>query len=342
VIKATFNKIPLPEFPLNVTTSGGGSGSVECKINGGAQGPCPAEVEEESSVELIAVPGVGSVLTEWTTGPCAGESSTPCSFTMPGEEVSANAEFNVATYSFAVTEEGEGAGSVECEVNAGGLGPCPTEATHGDTIKVVATPEAENIVESITGAGSAAGSCSIAGEGESGECEFEITANSSVNVVFESAGTKATTPATVEGEVPITTSLEGCEAPVVLGPFVPAVVENYLGNCGLTATSTGAESELSASDEDESPVTKGHLVQPPYKLPSALETRATGLPGLEFPGVGGPFAPLTSPVTLLTYPGPVSADAVTVFFRQHIGLHDALHTGTYAKTITLTLEQTTP
>jgi hypothetical protein len=31
-----------------------------------------------------------------------------------------------------------------------------------------------------------------------------------------------------------------------------------------------------------------------------------------------------------------------VFFRQHIGLHDALHTGTYAKTITLTLEQTTP
>ena len=39
---------------------------------------------------------------------------------------------------------------------------------------------------------------------------------------------------------------------------------------------------------------------------------------------------------------PVSKDAVGIGFRQPIGEHDPLHTGVYAKTITLTLEQTKP
>jgi len=38
----------------------------------------------------------------------------------------------------------------------------------------------------------------------------------------------------------------------------------------------------------------------------------------------------------------VSNDPVTIAFKQHIGAGDALRTGTYAKTLTLTLSTTTP
>ena len=58
------------------------------------------------------------------------------------------------------------------------------------------------------------------------------------------------------------------------------------------------------------------------------------------------FAPLSttagSPLTLLTYSGPVSNDAVTIGFRQHIAANQALRTGAYSKTLTFTLSTTTP
>jgi len=56
----------------------------------------------------------------------------------------------------------------------------------------------------------------------------------------------------------------------------------------------------------------------------------------------GTFAPLTAPVPLVTYLGPASNDAVTVEFKQAIGAGEALRTGTYAKTLTLTLSTDEP
>jgi hypothetical protein len=58
-----------------------------------------------------------------------------------------------------------------------------------------------------------------------------------------------------------------------------------------------------------------------------------------------PFAPLTgnsSPLTLLTYGGPVANDAVTIALKQPIGALEPLRTGTYSKTLTFTLSTTTP
>ena len=46
--------------------------------------------------------------------------------------------------------------------------------------------------------------------------------------------------------------------------------------------------------------------------------------------------------SLLTWTGPVSNDAVTVDFKQPVGAGDALRTGTYAKTLRLTLSTTAP
>ena len=55
------------------------------------------------------------------------------------------------------------------------------------------------------------------------------------------------------------------------------------------------------------------------------------------------FAPVSaSPLTLLTYTGPVSNDPVTLNFQQHIGASDALRTGSYAKSLTFTLSTTNP
>ena len=61
---------------------------------------------------------------------------------------------------------------------------------------------------------------------------------------------------------------------------------------------------------------------------------------------GGAFASLSttagSPLALLSYTGPVSNDAVTLGFRQHIGPTQPLRTGTYGKTLTFTLSTTNP
>ena len=275
---------------------------------------------------MTPVDGTGSEFAEFNGengGECAGAT---CTVEMSGPR-SVNAQFDLESVALSVTESGNG--TVECEVSSTPA-PCNGTYTYGDTIGVSATPDAENVVGEMTGSGSASGECSIASEGVSGSCSFELTETSSVDVVFESAGTKATVEGNVHGEVPVTTSLGSACGDVDLGEFIPGVNANYVNSCSVTATSTGAATSLTASDE--SAVHTGHLVQGSYFLPDALETKAGA----------GTFEGLETPVTLLTYSEPVSADNVNVSFRQHIGLHDGLHTGPYAKTITLTLEQTTP
>jgi hypothetical protein len=60
----------------------------------------------------------------------------------------------------------------------------------------------------------------------------------------------------------------------------------------------------------------------------------------------GAFAPLSStagaPLSLLSYSGPVSNDAVTLAFRQHIARTEPLRTGSYTKNLTFTLSTTQP
>ena len=54
------------------------------------------------------------------------------------------------------------------------------------------------------------------------------------------------------------------------------------------------------------------------------------------------WAAAPAPTALLDYANPVANDAATVAFRQAIGATDALRTGTYSKTLTLTLSTTQP
>ena len=77
----------------------------------------------------------------------------------------------------------------------------------------------------------------------------------------------------------------------------------------------------------------GHLVNGAFSLAQALQAKA---------GTGA-YAPVSgTPLSLLTYSGPVSDDPVTIGFKQDIGSTEPLRTGTYSKTLTYTLSTTNP
>ena len=75
-------------------------------------------------------------------------------------------------------------------------------------------------------------------------------------------------------------------------------------------------------------------------MAQALQVKATNAanPDTAFAAVPGAATPLT----LLTWGGPVSNDAIDVAFKQSIGATDPLRTGAYAKSLVFTLSTTNP
>jgi hypothetical protein len=133
----------------------------------------------------------------------------------------------------------------------------------------------------------------------------------------------------VGGSVPATLTLS-LGAPASFGAFTPGVAHTYTASTTATVISTAGDAALSVADPGAKP---GHLVNGAFALPSALRARANG----------GAFGDVSgSPLTLLTYTGPVSNAPVAIDFQQAIGSGDALRTGTYAKTLTFTLSTTNP
>jgi hypothetical protein len=139
---------------------------------------------------------------------------------------------------------------------------------------------------------------------------------------------------TVSGTVPATLALT-LGPPASFGAFTAGVAKDYLASTTANVISSAGDGTLTVSDP--SSTATGHLVNGSFSLPQALQAQASSAGG-----TGGALAPLTSPVTLLTYTGPVSNDAVSIAFKQSIGANDALRTGNYSKTLTFTLSTTTP
>jgi hypothetical protein len=140
------------------------------------------------------------------------------------------------------------------------------------------------------------------------------------------------------GTVPATLALT-LGTPATFGPFAPGIARNYDATTTANVISTAGSATLSIADP--SSTATGRLVNGTFSLPTPVQARATSPAGT----TAGPLANVggsASPTTLLTYPGPVSNDAVSLAFRQSIGANDALRTGTYSKTLTLTLSTTEP
>ena len=137
----------------------------------------------------------------------------------------------------------------------------------------------------------------------------------------------------VGGSVPATLALT-LGTPSTFGAFTPGSDKTYDTQTTATVISTAGDATLSVADP--SSTAPGRLVNGTFALSEPLQARANS----------GVFAPLSTtsnaPLALLTYTGPVSNDAVTIGFRQHIAASQPLRTGNYSKTLTFTLSTTTP
>ena len=141
----------------------------------------------------------------------------------------------------------------------------------------------------------------------------------------------------ISGAVPSTLALT-LGTPATFGPFTPGATKTYEASMPASVTSTYSDATLSITDP--SSVATGHLVNGAFSLPEPLQARARNAAntGTTYANVGSS----ASPLTLLTWNGPVSNNLVTLNFSQLIKATDPLLRGTYNKTLTLTLSTTTP
>ena len=162
-------------------------------------------------------------------------------------------------------------------------------------------------------------------------CQVHRTMTGTIDVVGTSV------PAAAGGSVPAILSL-GIGGGASLGSFALGVPADYTASVGATVTSTAGNAALSAADP--SATATGRLVNGAYALAQPLLLRATDAanPSTSFVPLPGADAP----TGLLSWPGPVSSDPVAVEFKQSIGATDPLRTGTYSKTVVLTLTTTDP
>ena len=134
----------------------------------------------------------------------------------------------------------------------------------------------------------------------------------------------------VSGTVPATLSLT-LGAAASFGAFTPGVDRTYDASTTANVISTAGDATLSVIDP--SAAATGRLVNGAFTLAEPLQVRADGTA----------FAPLSiTPLALLSYNAPISNEAVTLGFRQHIGPNEALRTGAYSKTLTFTLSTARP
>jgi beta-glucosidase len=165
------------------------------------------------------------------------------------------------------------------------------------------------------------------------DAEHAVLSGDAVTAVrkfAQAANVSVSTSGGVGGTVPATLAIALGSAPS-FGTFTPGVDNTYTATTTATITSTAGDATLSVVDPD--PAHPGHLVNGQYWLADPVQAKAGS----------GAFAPVSAtPLALLAWSGPVSNDAETLTFSQHIGRTDPLRTGTYAKALTFTLSTTNP
>jgi hypothetical protein len=137
---------------------------------------------------------------------------------------------------------------------------------------------------------------------------------------------------TVGGTVQPTMSLT-LGAAANFGNFAVGVARDYMASTTATTVSSAGNATLSVSDRGTT--SPGHLVNGTIALTQPLQVRANDA---AFAAVGG----ISTPTSLLTYPGPVFTDTANIEFKQTIPTGEPLRTGTYSKTLTFTLSTTAP
>jgi hypothetical protein len=163
-VTATFT---LVSRTLSVTTAGTGSGTVQCKFNGGSAGACTSPQPNGTTVQVIATASSGSEFAGFSggTGSASSCSTSPCSFTITANS-SVTATFNLApvTEEFALTvnKAGSGSGSVTCDGGA-----CAAKYAKGTKVALAASAASGSTFSGWSGAGcSGTGGCTVTIEGD--------------------------------------------------------------------------------------------------------------------------------------------------------------------------------
>ena len=168
--------------------------------------------------------------------------------------------------------------------------------------------------------------------------QFTSTSDDATDRVLLAAKSSAGFSQSVGGTVGTVLGLS-IPAAASFGGFTPGVAQTYNTTMAATVTHTAGSAALTVTDPGSTAT--GRLVNGAYALPSALQVRATNAAN-----PSTTFAPLLatpgSPVTLLSYAGPASGDAVTIGLRQQIAATDPLLAGAYSKTLTFELANTAP
>jgi hypothetical protein len=347
---ASFNvQVTTPKHTLTVTATGEGTvtstpAGIDC---GQGQTACSAEFEEVA-VALAATPAAGSSVV-WS-GACTG--TGPCSFNPLSTSEAVTATFSSVPVNtgLEIISGTPYSGQTLSTTNGTWTGS-PTSYTY----QWEDCNSSGTSCTNITGATGTEYTLTGADVGHTVRVVIVAHNASGPSTPAESAATAVVTASEndeVHGEVPFEQKLtSNCH--VELGKFYAGLPEEqtHEGTCAVTATSTAAESQLTAEDKETSNY-EGHLVHydssdanrefyldEPLEVDAVDHETANVFPG---PGTGYPFAPLTSRATLLNWSAPINLDPVTVTFRQYILEHERLNTGTYSKVITLTLSTTTP
>lgn len=125
------------------------------------------------------------------------------------------------------------------------------------------------------------------------------------------------------------------------GTFVPGEATTYQTTLAATVESDEAGAVLTIEDPSTTGV-PGHLQHPggTSLAQPLLASAATAAPG----AAGAPPTPVgAAPTVLATYTAPLAfPDPVAITLHQQIGETEPLRTGTYGKTLVLTLTSSTP
>jgi hypothetical protein len=140
---------------------------------------------------------------------------------------------------------------------------------------------------------------------------FKVTASGKTTELWRLEATNVA-PGTGGGTVTPTLALV-VGAPASFGGFTPGVAKDYTATTTATVLSTAGDASLTASG--------------PVRLANGAFTLPT---------------PLTVGFSRSSWNAPVTNETVTVNFGQRINATDALRTGAYTGTVTLTLSTTTP
>lgn len=177
-----------------------------------------------------------------------------------------------------------------------------------------------------------------------------ITASSAPTaVVTNFTQTNGNGPVTVEGTVPLTEALSLSSTTLNLGTLIPGAeligppISGALYQTSTVATVTSSTTTAQLTIKDPDATHPGQLQQGSYYLPTPIFANAMGSgTGATYSSTPSPVGSSTAPTTLVNYGAPIANDSATIGFGQLIGATTPLHTGTYSKTFTVTLAETSP